>query len=303
MLKHIFLLFLLVVSMFTGLAHSYWRMSCMGVVGVGRMDPIVSPGKISAHVHTFKGASGLTQNVTADQLLASNCSSCEIKQDKSAYWTPQLYFHDSTNNSFELVEETGGALVYYKMVPATTSNGFTQPKPIPNGMRMLSGNPFRRNFTLQVPDPPMPWYGKDATQAALAQKAIGFNCMNYDKGRREGKDEPTLFRHGMPDKAYLDANCPDGLRFEVLFPICWNGRDLSPEDLTSHLAYSSASANGGSCPPGFDTVINQILFETIYPVGNYKDRQGNFVLSNGDPTGESSSQHVLPDTTLLLTHS
>jgi hypothetical protein len=37
---------------------AYWRMSCMGVVGRGRIDPIVSPNEVSAHLHTFKGGSG-----------------------------------------------------------------------------------------------------------------------------------------------------------------------------------------------------------------------------------------------------
>ena len=40
-------------------ALAYWRMSCMGVAGIARIDPIVSPGEISSHVHTIKGASGM----------------------------------------------------------------------------------------------------------------------------------------------------------------------------------------------------------------------------------------------------
>lgn len=91
----------------------------------------------------------------------------------------------------------------------------------------------------------------------------------------------------MPNKTYLDQNCPDGLRLEVLFPICWNGEDLDSHDHKSHLAYSDAGANGGNCPEGYDHVINQIMMETYYPVGKYKDREGYFVLGNGDPTGTS----------------
>ena len=37
--------------------HAYWRMSCMGVAGIGRIDPIVFPNETSAHEHTIKGAS------------------------------------------------------------------------------------------------------------------------------------------------------------------------------------------------------------------------------------------------------
>ena len=145
---------------------------------------------------------------------------------------------------------------------------------------MVSGDTWRRNFTLQVPDPPLPWSGDDTTQDALAQKAVGFNCLNYAKA-----PEGSLQRHFLPSKSYLDANCTDGVRMEVLFPICWNGKDLDSPDFKSHVAYSDAGLNGGNCPRGFDVVINQLFFETIYPVQNYKDRSGYFSFANGDPLG------------------
>lgn len=44
-----------------------------------------------------------------DELVQSECTSCEVKQDKSAYWTPALYFMDS-NGTAELVPEVGGML-------------------------------------------------------------------------------------------------------------------------------------------------------------------------------------------------
>ena len=49
--------------------------------------------------------------MSSDQnsLLGSSCTSCAVAQDKSAYWTPALYFMH-TNGSAELVEEVGGML-------------------------------------------------------------------------------------------------------------------------------------------------------------------------------------------------
>ena len=44
-----------------------------------------------------------------DSLRESDCTSCAVTQDKSAYWTPALYFMH-TNGSAELVEEVGGML-------------------------------------------------------------------------------------------------------------------------------------------------------------------------------------------------
>jgi len=46
-------------------------------------------------------------NPSIDDLVTSNCTSCSITEDKSAYWTPRLYFqHD--NGTFEEVPTVGG---------------------------------------------------------------------------------------------------------------------------------------------------------------------------------------------------
>jgi len=48
-------------------------------------------------------------NTTSADLLASNCTSCAVKQDKSAYWTPPIYFQH-TNGTTEIVPQIGGML-------------------------------------------------------------------------------------------------------------------------------------------------------------------------------------------------
>lgn len=45
-----------------------------------------------------------------EDLLKSTCSSCQVKQDRSAYWTPALYFQDEAGN-FNVVNQMGGMLV------------------------------------------------------------------------------------------------------------------------------------------------------------------------------------------------
>jgi hypothetical protein len=42
--------------------------------------------------------------------MAGDCTSCEVTQDKSAYWTPAFYFQDAATGQFELVEQVGGML-------------------------------------------------------------------------------------------------------------------------------------------------------------------------------------------------
>jgi hypothetical protein len=103
-------LYLVTLSTFNTTAHAFWRTSC-SVVQTGRIDPILGRDTISGHVHKIAGGSEVNPYSTYDSLQTSNCSSCEIKADKSAYWTPQLYYAHS-NGSFESVPNYG-MTVYY----------------------------------------------------------------------------------------------------------------------------------------------------------------------------------------------
>ncbi|KAH8434524.1 DUF1996 domain-containing protein [Aspergillus melleus] len=145
---------------------------------------------------------------------------------------------------------------------------------------MVAGDPYLRNFPWPIPDPPKSeWTGKQASQDALRQKALGFNCLNYAKDA-----EPSLGRHYLPDKSYLDEHCTDGVRFEIMFPSCWNGKDSDSDDHKSHVAYPSLVMDG-TCPEGYETRVVSLFFETIWNTYAFKDKKGRFVLSNADPTG------------------
>ena len=37
---------------------AWWRMECPGALGLTRVDPIVSPGGPSQHLHSFHGSNG-----------------------------------------------------------------------------------------------------------------------------------------------------------------------------------------------------------------------------------------------------
>lgn len=56
----------------------------------------------------------MNENSNHDSLLASTCSSCEVQKDKSAYWTPQLYFAHA-NGEFEEVPNYGMTVYYVGM--------------------------------------------------------------------------------------------------------------------------------------------------------------------------------------------
>lgn len=71
-----------------------------GPLTQGRMDPIVNPGVASGHHHTIQGGSNFALTMTDTQLLSSSCTSSRIKNDKSNYWTPTLFFRDPKDGSF-----------------------------------------------------------------------------------------------------------------------------------------------------------------------------------------------------------
>ncbi|EAS31001.3 WSC domain-containing protein [Coccidioides immitis RS] len=253
-------------------ATAFWRLPCRGVSGVGRIDPIVDPGIPSPHVHSVHGGKNFAMTVTSEELLASECTSCAVVQDKSAYWTPSLYFIHA-NGEAELVKQVGGMLVYY-LPRGENVEAF------PRGFRMVAGDTYQRNFTLPVPDPPKStWSKDDKTQFALSQKALGFNCLNYNADA-----EPALMRHSFPERTLLDSQCTHGVRMELVFPSCWNGKDLDSPDHRSHVAYPDL-VDGGSCPEGHERRLVTLFYETIWDTYAFKGKEGEFVVSNGDPTG------------------
>ncbi|KAI1771898.1 hypothetical protein F4818DRAFT_444896 [Hypoxylon cercidicola] len=257
---------------------AFWRMECHGRTGVARIDPIMDAGIISPHTHVVHGSSGFSVSATFDDLAGGSCTSCAVKQDKSAYWTPALYFQDGETGDFDIVPQVGGMLSYY-LLRGENVTAF------PPGFQMVSGSNYRRAYTLgdvKSPDPPQSdWAAlKQTSQSDLEQRAIGFNCLDYSKA-----PEGSLYRHFLPDKAFQDANCPDGIRIELAFPSCWNG-EAKADDHKSHMAYPDL-VQDGNCPDSHPQRLVTLFYETIWNTADkqFKGRNGRFVLSNGDPTG------------------
>ncbi|RHZ60408.1 hypothetical protein CDV55_106896 [Aspergillus turcosus] len=256
----------------SGLTDAFWRLPCRGRSGLARIDPLMDPGKPSSHVHAVHGSGGFSMSASEADLKSSSCTSCAVTQDKSAYWHPALYFMHE-NGDAEVVDQVGGMLAYYLLYGENVTA-------FPENFRMIAGDTFLRDFPWPIPDPPKSeWTGKQVSQAALQQKAIGFNCLNYALD-----PEPSLGRHFLPNKTYLDEHCTDGVRFELMFPSCWNGKDVDSADHKSHVAYPSLVMDG-TCPEGFETRVVSLFYETIWDTYAFKDKEGYFVISNGDPTG------------------
>ncbi len=236
-------------------AAAFWRLPCKTPIVRERADPIVAPGQVSNHLHTIMGGNGFDYVMDYNSTQASTCSSCTVIGDNSNYWTPTLWYQ-AEDGSFEEVDQMGGATIYYLQ---RGKNG-EKLKAFPPGFRMIAGDPFKRQPTND-----------------FAGQAISYACLNYNGG---GKPETP----GFPN-----YNCPNGLRAQVFFPSCWNGKDLDVPDHKSHMSYPADSFNSGACPPDFPVHFISLFFEVMWDTGKFANRwYGNkqpFVFSMGDPTG------------------
>lgn len=152
---------------------------------------------------------------------------------------------------------------------------------------MISGDTNRRNYTAgdgdyTAPDPAKSLWASlgQTTQSTLAQRALGFNCLDYTKAA-----EGSLYRHFLPSKEYIDANCPDGIRMELMFPSCWDGVNLDSTNHKDHVAFPDMVING-DCPDDYPVRLPGLFYETIWDMAAFTGRTGSFVLSNGDPLGK-----------------
>lgn len=237
-------------------ANAYWLMGLGDAITKERIDPIVNPGEVSGHTHIVFGGSNFGFSVTTQKLLESECTSVPIAEDKSNYWAPLLYFQWA-NGSFSSVD--GGAVAYYLFPdkPGTTTA-------FPPDFRMLSGNPRKRTY--------------DASN--FAQQAIDFLCLDF-KGQ-------TTKHTSLPDKV-----CPSGIRSQVNFPSCWDGKNVDSPDHKSHVAFRSEGPDKGDCKdPKYPVSIPRIFLEIYWNTGYFdnvrsqaKNPNQPFVFAYGDDTG------------------
>lgn len=234
-----------------GSANAMFRFDCFNNLVVDRVDPIASLGSASGHLHAVSGGNGFSKDADGAAMRNSTCTSCPIGADLSAYWVPQLYVQYKNGSGFGLIESH--QIVYYE------PRGKKGEKVLafPPGLKMLAGDPNLRSKS-----------------DVIEQRAITWQCIDYTKSHPEQQGIPNF-------------KCPQGLRGQVNFPMCWNGKDLDSLDHKSHVAYAT-ELDGGECPTGFQKMV-KIFYEAFYSVDKYDsewvDGKHPFVLASGDPTG------------------
>ncbi|WWC64284.1 uncharacterized protein I303_106894 [Kwoniella dejecticola CBS 10117] len=216
-----------------------------------RVDPIVSPGEVSSHVHTVVGSSSFKNEYSFENSRNGKCTTANIVEDKSNYWIPQLY-RKQDNGTFELVR-MNRVNTYYLMrrQPDEEVHEF------PPGFKMLAGNAKRSTYD-----------DEDYTN-----KAISYTCLGVS-----GKADT----HAFPE-----YNCPDDLRANLFFPNCWDGVNTWLEG-SKHVAYPASGGHdsGGPCPATHPKRIMSLFYE-IHFTDRYDYKPGARVWATGDDVGYS----------------
>ncbi|KIJ47814.1 hypothetical protein M422DRAFT_777984 [Sphaerobolus stellatus SS14] len=238
-------------------ANAYFLIGHTNVLVTERLDPIMDPGAVSAHVHTIQGGSNFGPTTTTAQLRQSTCSTVPIKEDHSNYWIPQLYFQWNNGSVSSL---TGGMVTYYLFsdTPGTTTA-------FPDDFRMISGT-----TTLRTYDP-----------TSFAQQAVTFLCLDFSGTSTRYNQLP------------VGISCPSGIRSQINFQSCWDGKNVDSPDHKSHVAFPSGGPDSGTCDdPNFPVTLPRVFLEYYWAAQDFEqfrsqalDPKQPFVFANGDATG------------------
>ncbi|KAI0682529.1 hypothetical protein C8T65DRAFT_624476 [Cerioporus squamosus] len=259
---------LLALALAATKANALLRFPCSQLTVV-RSDPLINPGTVGAHLHQVVGGDSFDFSMPSglDLQAASKCSSCSVLENKSNYWTPTLYYQSPTNGTFTRVAQYAGPLtgspnagmvVYYTQIGNVTS--------FPKGFRMVAGDPFLRSYNESIDD----------------SRSILFRCLQAKDASGNGPDT-----HNLPT-----TPCPGGIRSQINFPTCWDGKNVDSANHRDHVAYAinaSFGNFGNGCPSTHPVTLPLLYLETYWDTTPFNSGWANgqqpFVWSMGDPTG------------------
>ena len=245
-------------------SRAFWTVDC-GIVTTERSDPIRFFGQQSPHTHVVAGSSAFGPSATNDLLRGGDaCTSCDVQQDKSAYWVNQLFVAppEALGMSEDAIRSMGGVplpqkdgnavSVYYKLITRTgerSNNDLNAWEPIvafPSDFRVYVSEAMIRE--------------KQKTASNVYDAVLTYKCLGY------GNQEDTF---GFPS---YPAGCTQGVRAQLTMPSCWNGNSATAEDASSHVAYPTGSWAGSPCPESHPIRLPTLFYETLYDtssIGQY----------------------------------
>ena len=139
----------------------------------------------------------------------------------------------------------GGLDVYY--IPSGKTTAFTK------GFRMLAGSATNR-------DP------SKASKASICHRCWTSASEDNFVGGAPCTGSDTV-------EIPKDPKCKL-IRQTIIFPTCWDGKNLDSPDHQSHVAYGqgSGATGGGACPSNFPVKLPQIMYELMWDVSKFADR-------------------------------
>lgn len=263
------------------------RFGCPNVV-IDRLDPLVNPGSIpSPHVHQIVGGNSFNATMTTgDVSEAASCTTCQFSQDFSNYWTANLYFK-AKNGTYKRVPQGGHAYQFNDQFSTQTQGGIL--------VYYVSAQPgqitaFQPGFRMLVGDPTL----RSRPDTTLKRQ----NCFRCYTGPNFGGDVGAPCMDGNVDTEALPTKaCAGGIRSNILFPTCWDGKNLDTPNHQDHVAYPTTGpadflSLGGACPSTHPVRIPQVMYEVVWDTTGFNDQSqwpedGSqpFYLSYGDNTG------------------
>jgi Domain of unknown function (DUF1996) len=191
-------------------------------------DPIVYPNQPGrAHLHTFFGNTGTNAYSTYQSLATTGNTTCLGGTiNRSAYWVPSVI---DTRDGRPIAAEKG--VWYYK---GGVSEVLSVMREIPAGLKMIAGDA--------------------RATGPISRPVHHFSCYTSDFSSQYNVS-PTI------------PNCRPGdyLQSNILFPQCWDGRNLDSPDHKSHMAYPGGSW-GWQCPTSHPVGIPEISLNIYWRV-------------------------------------
>jgi LPXTG-motif cell wall-anchored protein len=189
-------------------------------------DPIVFPRQPGrSHLHDFFGNASVDAATTTGSLVdaASSCLKGMGEVDKAGYWTPALL---NGGRAVRGSADDHRIDAYYSVL------GKSVPvRPFPFGLRMVAG---------------------DAKSTRPQSVGItSYDCLRYPNG-----GSVTGRRAAIP-------TCPRGsyLSAKVMFPSCWDGRNLDSADHKAHMAYPTRERCPVSHPVSLPTLSMRVRWK------------------------------------------
>jgi hypothetical protein len=121
-----------------------------------------------------------------------------------------------------------------------------------------------------------------------------FRC--YSGPNFGGDDRAPCTDTKLDSEGFPKVPCLGGIRSNIVYPTCWDGKNLDSPNHQDHIAYPkngpAAFLSTGDCPSTHPVKIPQLMLEVVWDTTSFnnkaewpEDGSQPFYLSTGDNTG------------------